>query len=243
MSKPILKVETLSKSFGGLRAVANVSFQVRKGEILGLIGPNGAGKTTLFNLITGFLKPDGGSVYFQGEEITNLKPHRICRLGVARTFQVTKPFSRISVLENIATAALLRYPRPKDAENQAFHIAQRIGLENELDKMGGDLTVGNMKKVGFAQALATEPQVVLLDEIMAGLNPSEIAEILSIIRSVVSKGVTVMMVEHVMEAVMNICDRILVMEEGKLIAEGSPQEIAENERVIEAYLGKKYEIG
>ena len=242
MAKAILEVENLSKSFGGLKAVDHVSFQVQKGRILGLIGPNGAGKTTLFNLITGFLKPDGGNVYFHGQRITGLKPHKICQLGVARTFQVTRPFSKISAVENIATAALLRHPHREDSINQAFHIARRIGLEDEINKMASDLTIGNMKKLGFAQVLATEPEIVLLDEVVAGLNPSEIDEMLGIIRSVAKEGLTVIMVEHVMEAIMKVCNPVLVMDEGKLIAEGSPQEIAENEKVIKAYLGERYEV-
>jgi len=236
----ILQVKNLCKAFGGLRAVDQVTMEVYQSEILGLIGPNGAGKTTLFNLITGFLTPDDGHVFFNGEEITNLKPHVICRLGIARTFQIPRPLTSLSVLENIAIGALVRNLSYGRACEEATQVARRVGLENKLRIRAGDLTIGDKKRLGFAQALATKPQLLLLDEIASGITPTEVDQLLAIIRSVVDEGVTVVMVEHVMRAVMNISTRVVVLDHGKLIAEGAPAEIVNNQAVIEAYLGEEY---
>jgi len=241
-SRIILQVKKVSKSFGGLKAVNQVSFEVQEKEIIGLIGPNGAGKTTLFNLITGFLKPDEGHIYFQGQDITNLKPHRICQLGIGRTFQIVRPLSNLTVLENIVTAALLHYNNYKEAKEYAIHIAQITGLANEVNKIASEIPLAYKKRLGFAQALATGARLVLLDEVAAGLTPTEADNFLSIIRELNLEGLTIIMVEHVMRAVMNVAHRILVLDHGELIAQGIPDEVTKNEKVIKAYLGNQYEF-
>lgn len=232
----------ISKSFGGLKAINQVSFQIEESEITGLIGPNGAGKTTLFNLITGFLKPDGGHIYFENYDITALKPHKICQLGIGRTFQVVKPLSTLTVLENIVTGALLHRANYKEAREQAINIAQKVGLADKIYKIAGGIPIADKKRLGFAQALATNAKLLLLDEVVAGLNPAEVDKFLDIIRNIAAEGITIIMVEHVMRAVMNVANRILVLDHGKLIAQGSPREIAENDEVIKAYLGDKYKL-
>lgn len=237
--KTILHAQKVSKSFGGLRAINQVSFQIKAKEIVGLIGPNGAGKTTLFNLISGFLKPDEGSICFQGQNITGLKPHKVCWLGIGRTFQVVRPLPALTVLENIVTGALLHADYKKAREN-ALRIARNVGLQQMADKRAGEIPIAAKKRLGFAQALATGARLLLLDEVVAGLNPKEIDEFLGIIKKLASRGRTILMVEHVMRVVMNIAHRILVLDHGELIAEGSPKEVAENEKVIKAYLGERY---
>jgi len=238
----MLQVQKVSKSFGGLRAINQVSFQLQEGEILGLIGSNGAGKTTLFNLITGFLKPDEGHIYFRNQDITGLKPHKICHLGIGRTFQVVKPLSGLTVLENIAIGALLRHSDYKEARAEAVSIARELGLASKVDEIAADIPLADKKRLGFAQALATGARLVLLDEVVAGLNPAEIDNLLDIIRRVAAKGLTIIVVEHVMKAVMNIANRILVLDHGGLIAQGSPEQVAVDEEVIKVYLGEKYEF-
>lgn len=238
----MLQVQKVSKSFGGLRAINQVSFQLQEGEILGLIGSNGAGKTTLFNLITGFLKPDEGNIYFRNQDITGLKPHKICHLGIGRTFQVVKPLSGLTVLENIAIGALLRHSDYKEAKAEAVSIARELGLASKVDEVAADIPLADKKRLGFAQALATGARLVLLDEVVAGLNPAEIDNLLDIIRRVAAKGLTIIVVEHVMKAVMNIANRILVLDHGGLIAQGSPEQVAVDEEVIKVYLGEKYEF-
>lgn len=241
-SKIIFQTKKVSKSFGGVKAVNQVSFQIQEKEIIGLIGPNGAGKTTLFNLITGFLNPDEGYIYFQGQDITNLKPHRICQLGIGRTFQVVRPLSTLTVLENIVTAALLRHNNYKEAKKYAIYIAQIMGLANKVNKIAGGVPVADKKRLGFAQALATGARLLLLDEVAAGLNPTEVDEFLNIIREVSLEGLTIIIVEHVMRAVMNVAHRILVLDHGELIAQGIPDEVTKNEKVIKAYLGDQYKF-
>ncbi len=238
----MLQVQKVSKSFGGLRAINQVSFQLQEGEILGLIGSNGAGKTTLFNLITGFLRPDEGHIYFRNQDITGLKPHKICHLGIGRTFQVVKPLSGLTVLENIAIGALLRHSDYKEARVEAVSIARELGLASKVDEIAADIPLADKKRLGFAQALATGARLVLLDEVVAGLNPAEIDNLLDIIRRVAAKGLTIIVVEHVMKAVMNIANRILVLDHGGLIAQGSPEQVAVDEEVIKVYLGEKYEF-
>lgn len=238
MSNLILEVQNLTKSFGGLKAVDEVSFKLTSENVVGLIGPNGAGKTTLFSLINGFLRPDKGQVSLQGEDITGLPPYRVCRQGLARTFQVVKPFSDVSVLENIVTASLLRKTRRKEALADAKKVAERLELGDQLHKRAGDLPLASIQRLSIAQALATKPRLLLLDEALAGLNSSEIEGTLSIIDQVAREGPTVFMVEHIMEAIMTLSERILVMNEGKLIADGTPEEVSENDEVIEAYLGE-----
>jgi len=238
--KIIFQIEKVSKSFGGVKAVNQVSFQVQEKKIIGLIGPNGAGKTTLFNLITGFLKPDEGNIYFQDRDITNLKPHKICQLGIGRTFQVVRPLSTLTVLENIITAALLRHNNYKEAKEYAIYIAKITGLTSELNKIAGGIPIAEKKRVGFSQALATGAKLLLLDEVAAGLNPTEVNNFLNIIKKISNEGLTIIMVEHVMKAVMSVANQILVLDHGELIAQGSPEKIINNEKVIKAYLGDKY---
>jgi branched-chain amino acid transport system ATP-binding protein len=235
---PVLEVQGLTKRFGGLTAVDDVSLSVEAGGITGLIGPNGAGKTTLFSLISGFERPSLGHIMFRGEEISDLPPHRRAGLGIARTFQIVQPFARLSVAENIAVGAHLRHGSRAEAMVKARDIAARLGLEPMLDKPAASLTVAGRKRLELARALATEPVLLLLDEVLAGLNPSEMRDIIPVIRAIRDNGVTVIMVEHVMHAVMNLCERVIVLNQGRMIADGSPREVTRDQRVVEAYLGQ-----
>jgi branched-chain amino acid transport system ATP-binding protein len=231
-------VQGLTKRFGGLTAVDDVSLSVEAGGITGLIGPNGAGKTTLFSLISGFERPSLGHIMFRGEEISDLPPHRRAGLGIARTFQIVQPFARLSVAENIAVGAHLRHGPRAEAIVKARDIAARLGLKPMLDKPAASLTVAGRKRLELARALATEPVLLLLDEVLAGLNPSEMRDIIPVIRAIRDNGVIVIMVEHVMQAVMNLCERVVVLNQGRLIADGSPREVTRDQRVVEAYLGQ-----
>jgi branched-chain amino acid transport system ATP-binding protein len=233
----MLEVRGLSKSFGGLKAVDQASLDVRQGEIVGLIGPNGAGKTTLFAAIAGFHAPDAGRVAFEGKDITGLAPHRICAAGMVRTFQITQPFAKISVRENIMVGAYFRTADRKLAEREAETVAGMVGMAGQLDQMGADLTVAGRKRLELARALATGPRLLLLDEVMAGLNPTEITEIVQVIRAIRDSGVTILLIEHVMQAVTSLAERVYVLNQGRMIAEGTPAAIADNPEVIEAYLG------
>ena len=233
----MLEVRELSKAFGGLKAVDQASLDVRAGEIVGLIGPNGAGKTTLFATIAGFHKPDTGRITLQGHDITGLAPHRICAAGMVRTFQITQPFARISVRENIMVGAYFRTADRHEAANLAEAVATQVGMGNQLDRPGSDLTVAGRKRLELARALATRPALLLLDEVMAGLNPTEISEIVEVIREVRKAGVTILLIEHVMQAVTSLPERVYVLNQGRMIAEGTPAAIAENPEVVEAYLG------
>jgi branched-chain amino acid transport system ATP-binding protein len=237
MGDPLLMVEGVSKAFGGLRAVDQVSVTVHQGEIVALIGPNGAGKTTLFSMIAGFLTPDRGIIRFGGDTITGVAPDRICGLGLVRTFQIVQPFAGLTVLQNIAVGAHLRHGNRKRALELAERVAQQLGMGAMLDQPASGLTVAGRKRLEMARALATEPRFLLLDEVMAGLNPTEIDAIVAMIRTIRDNGVTVLLTEHVMQAVMSLAERIYVLNNGKLIAEGVPAEIAANKLVIEAYLG------
>ena len=237
MITPLLMLHQVSKSFGGLKAVQSVSLAVPQGSLTALIGPNGAGKTTLFALMSGFLVPDAGRVEFDGQDITRQAPDVNARAGMARTFQIVQPFAAQTVRENIAVGAHLHEPRRVIALAVAETVAAQVGLTVQLDKPAADLTVAGRKRLELARALATRPRLLLLDEVLAGLNPQEIGEIIPVVRGIAGSGVTVLMIEHVMQAVMNLAEHVWVLAQGQLIAEGKPSEITSNEAVIEAYLG------
>lgn len=233
----LLEVSHVSRSFGGLRAVHDVSLRVPAGSLTALIGPNGAGKTTLFALMSGFLLPDSGRVNFDGVDITGRAPHLNAASGLTRTFQIVQPFASQTVRENIAVGAHLVHAKRSDALSAAEAVAQRVGLYGQLDQPAGELTVAGRKRLELARALATQPKLLLLDEVLAGLNPQEIQDMLPVVRGLVSSGVTVLMIEHVMQAVMNLAEHVWVLSQGQLIAQGTPREVTQNQQVIEAYLG------
>jgi len=233
----LLEVKKVSRFFGGITAVKDVSFDITKGEILGLIGPNGAGKTTLFNVVNGFYPPSRGEVFFKGEKISGLKPHQICQRGLARTFQVVKPLQRMSVLDNVVASAFLRAKNRKEADAIAADVLNFTSLYEDRNVISKGLPLGKRKRLEIARALATHPDLLLLDESFAGLNPSELDESIQIIRNIKKKGITIMIIEHHMKVIMSISDRIVVLNYGEKIAEGSPLEIGKNPLVVEAYLG------
>lgn len=235
----LLKVEGLTKYFGGLRAVHALSFEVRSGEILGLIGPNGAGKTTAFNLIAGFIRPTEGQVLLEGEDIVGMKPYAVARKGIARTFQIVKPFRRLNVLENVTLAAFMRFPGRAEAEREARRILDKMGLGAKAHSLAADLTLSEQKRLEIARALATGPKLLLLDEPMGGLNATEIEQASVLVREICKEGVTIVWVEHVLRAIMNSSNRVIVINQGEKIADGTPEEIVENPEVIAAYLGSK----
>ena len=237
----ILEGEGVTKYFGGLAAVSQVDFNVDQGEVVGLIGPNGAGKTTLFNLISGALVLKSGVIRFKGEKITGLKPHQICRKGVARTFQEVKVFTNMPVLQNVLLGSLFGTSTAMsstDATREATELLEFVGLSAVGVAPAKDLTLANQKRLEVARALATKPELLLLDELMAGLNPTEVAEAMELVARIRDKGNTVFVIEHVMKAIMGICNRIMVLHHGEKIAEGTPQEIASSKTVIEVYLGE-----
>jgi len=233
----MLEARNLSISFGGLKAVDDVSLAVPRGAIVALIGPNGAGKTTLFNLVSGFLATDVGTVALEGRDITGLAPHAICRLGMTRTFQIVRPFGAQTVRENIAVGAHLHHRGRAAALARANEVARDVGLAGDLDKLALNLTIAGRKRLELARALATAPKLVLLDEVLAGLNPQEIAGMIPVVQTIRASGVTVLMIEHVMQAVMHLADEVYVLNNGRLIARGAPHAITDDPRVIEAYLG------
>jgi branched-chain amino acid transport system ATP-binding protein len=237
MADALLKVEGLSKRFGGLAALTEASLSAETGRITALIGPNGAGKTTLFAAIAGFLRPDRGRVMYAGDNITGEPPYKLARRGIARTFQIVQPFAGLTVRENIAVGAHLSRPARRDALAAASEVAHAVGLGDQLDKSAASLTVAGRKRLELARALATGPKLLLLDEVLAGLNPSEIRDMVPVISAIRTRGVTILMIEHVMQAVMSLAEQVWVLAEGRIIAQGAPREVAGNPRVVEAYLG------
>ena len=236
----MLEVRNLTKYFGGLGAVRNLSFEVEKGQIFGLIGPNGSGKTTVFNLINGFYSPTSGEILFKGKPITGFKPNVICRKGIARTFQVVKPLSRMTVLENVMASAFCRVNSLDKAKEEALKTLEFCVLLHRKDYLAKSLTIGDRKRLEIARALATRPELLLLDETAAGLNPTELDQAINLIRKIRDRGVTILIVEHIMKVIMSISDRIHAINYGQTITEGAPQEVANNQAVIEAYLGEAY---
>jgi branched-chain amino acid transport system ATP-binding protein len=243
---PILEGKGVTKYFGGLAAVSDVEFHVEQGEALGLIGPNGAGKTTLFNVISAALAPKSGTIRFKGKNITGLKPYKICRMGVARTFQMVKVFADMSVLNNVVLGSSFGMSpgmSSTDAVREATALLEFVGLSAVKETAAKDLTLANQKRLEVARALATKPELLLLDEMMAGLNPAELTQAMELVTRIRDKGITIIMIEHVMKAIMNVCERIMVLHHGVKIAEGTPQEIATSETVIKVYLGDKAHAG
>ncbi len=237
MAEPLLSVERVSHRFGGLLAVNAASLSAPAGRITSLIGPNGAGKTTLFAIISGFLKPSGGRVCYGGADVTGEPPHRLARRGMVRTFQIVQPFAGLSVRDNILVGAHLRHPARAAALAVADAVGRAVGLGDLLERPAHTLTVAGRKRLELARALATEPKLLLLDEVLAGLNPSEIRDIVPVIRALCARGIAIVMIEHVMQAVMSLSEQVFVLAEGRIIAAGSPAQVAADPAVVEAYLG------
>jgi branched-chain amino acid transport system ATP-binding protein len=235
----LLDVQGLTRHFGGVSAVSDLSFSVNEGEILGLIGPNGAGKTTVFNLVTGFIRPMAGSIRLDGQSVVGLRPHAVARRGIARTFQIVKPFPGLSARENVTLAAFLRHPARRDAEAAAVGVLEKVGLAGRRDELASRLTLMDQKRLEMAKALATEPRLLLLDEPMGGLNATEVDVASDLVRQIRASGVTIVLVEHVMKAIMRISDRVVVINQGEKIAEGSPERVVEEPAVLAAYFGKR----
>jgi branched-chain amino acid transport system ATP-binding protein len=238
----MLEAVDVTVRFGGLTAVNAVSFHVTKGEIVGLIGPNGAGKTTFFNAISGFRQPDAGSVTFKGANILGLKPHKISRMGMSRTFQIVKPFSEMSVLDNVMMGAFSVHKATKDARAAATKSLELVRFESWAHRRAGDLPVAGRKRLEVAKVMACNPELILLDEVMAGLTPSEHNEMIQAVRNIQASGVTIVIIEHVMPVIMNLCDRIYVLHHGDLICEGPPEKVIRDPEVVRAYLGEEFAL-
>jgi branched-chain amino acid transport system ATP-binding protein len=238
MTEPILKVNAVSKVFGGLKAVDEVSFEMSTKEIIGLIGPNGAGKTTLFNVISGYYPPTRGTVTFNGEDVSGQPPYKLAAHGMGRTFQIVKPFPGLSVLENVVIASLLRYPKRKQAEEHAWKTLEFTGLADRASSSAAGLTLAGRKRLEITKALALEPSLLLLDEVVAGLNPTEADRTIDLILKLRDQGMTILIVEHIMRVIMNISDRVVVLNYGRKIAEGAPSVITKDPVVVQAYLGE-----
>lgn len=234
----LLEVNSITKRFGGLVAVNALSLTVEEGEILGMIGPNGAGKTTAFNMISGYYPPDAGQVFFDGSKITGLRPDQVCQRGLARTFQVVKPFSQLTVLDNVVVGAYARTNDNDVAREKALEVLAFLGMSDRLNMLAGSLSVAGRKRLEIAKVLATEPKMILLDEAMAGLRPTETDEIIELVRQISKQGVALLLVEHVMRVIMSLADRIVVIHHGEKIAEGAPREVVRDSAVIDAYLGE-----
>ncbi len=242
MSNIILETKDVVKKFGGLIAVKNVSMQVKEGEIFGIIGPNGAGKTTLLNSVSGVYKPDEGQVFYKGENITNQGAHVLCRKGIARTYQIVNSFPRMTVLENVKIGAIFGSAIPQDDDAKAREILDFVGFPLPVDTIAGNLNTVQLKYLELARALATNGELLLLDEVAAGLTPGELTEFIELIKRIRDRGITVITIEHVMKFIMTICERIIVLNYGEKIAEGTPEEIVNDKLVLEAYLGKEHAV-
>ncbi len=238
----MLELAGVTKRFGGLTAVREVDLSVRAGDLLGIIGPNGAGKTTLFNVIAGYYRPEAGRVVFEGRDVTGRPPHVICRLGLTRTFQMVKPFGNLSVLDNVMIGSLTRLPAVREARREAEGVIETCGLGPHADRRAKGLPIGLRKRLEVARALATRPRLLLLDEVMAGLNPTELGGLVELVRRLHADGLTLVIIEHVMAAMMRLAQRIVVLHHGERIAEGPPAEVASDRRVVDAYLGEEFSL-
>ena len=238
----LLSIQNLTMGFRGLKAISNLDLDIMTGKVNGLIGPNGAGKTTLFNVISGFLTPQKGQILFNGRNLAGLRPHEICRLGIVRTFQIVKIFPELSVFRNIMIGSFNRHKDIKRSKEISEQVLDLVQLIHKKEQMASSLTIADRKRLELARALATEPALLLLDETMAGLNPTEGEQMLSIIKNINANGITIFMIEHVMNIIMSVCQHIIVLNYGEKIAEGKPEEISKNKKVIEAYLGEEFSI-